>query len=77
VHFICSLSIGVILILFGLIQINKTYAKVEQQEEMYISSFVPFYWMIMLIGGVIIVTLSYVSWRKYKGQKQEQKKRLK
>ncbi|MEI3610775.1 sporulation protein YpjB [Pseudogracilibacillus sp. SO30301A] len=31
--------------------------------------------MIMLIGGVIMVTLSYVSWRKYRGHKKNEQKR--
>lgn len=32
------------------------------------------YWMISLIGGLIILTLSYVSWRKYKAEKKKKKK---
>lgn len=61
--------------LFSIIQINQTYAKVEQAEEHHISSIVPFYWMIMLIGGIILITLSYVSWRKYRGHKKNKRKR--
>ncbi len=38
------------------------------------SEMIPFYWMIVIVGGCIALTLTYVSWRKYKG---EQKKRLK
>jgi len=33
------------------------------------------WWVISMTGSIIIVTLSYVSWRKYKGQKQASKKR--
>lgn len=68
-------AIGVIIILVSLIQINKAYAKIEQHEDYFVGSAIPFYWMIMLIGGIIIITLSYVSWRKYKGEKKSSKKR--
>ena len=73
--FIRSFLIGVIIIFVSLIQINEAYANVENREDIYISSIVPFYWMIMLIGGVIMVTLSYVSWRKYRGHKKNKRKR--
>ncbi|WP_439649456.1 sporulation protein YpjB [Lentibacillus daqui] len=33
-----------------------------------------FYWFVAIIGGLIAITLTYVSYRKYKG---EQKKREK
>lgn len=67
--------IGVIFIVVSLIQINRAYAKVEQAEDYFIASSIPFYWMIMLIGGIIIITLSYVSWRKYQGEKKSKQKR--
>ncbi len=36
------------------------------------------WWVISMTGSTIILTLSYVSWRKYRGQKQQSKrKRLK
>ena len=73
--FLSSFTIGVIIILFSLIQINKAYANVNVSAEHTASSMVPFYWMIMLIGGIILTTLSYVSWRKYKGHKKSDKKR--
>lgn len=34
-------------------------------------SFLSFYWIILIVGGSIILTLSYVAWRKYKGQKKK------
>jgi formate/nitrite transporter FocA (FNT family) len=35
----------------------------------------PLLWSVLFIGGIIAVTLSYVSWRKYKGEvKKETKK---
>ncbi|MBY7143503.1 hypothetical protein KFZ56_10680 [Virgibacillus sp. NKC19-3] len=33
----------------------------------------PFYWIVGIIGGCIVLTLSYVSFRKYKGEKKKQK----
>lgn len=33
------------------------------------------WWVIMMTGGIIITTLSYVSWRKYKGQKLQKKRK--
>lgn len=29
----------------------------------------PFYWLMLIVGLIIVSTLSYVSWRKYKGEK--------
>ncbi|WP_042145642.1 sporulation protein YpjB [Paucisalibacillus sp. EB02] len=33
----------------------------------------PFYWLLIIVGGIIASTLSYVSWRKYKGEKNEKR----
>ena len=33
------------------------------------------WWVISMTGSVIILTLSYVSWRKYKGEKKEMKRK--
>ncbi|SFE46107.1 Sporulation protein YpjB (SpoYpjB) [Lentibacillus persicus] len=32
----------------------------------------PFYWMIGIVGGSIAITLSYVGWRKYRGERKKQ-----
>ncbi|MFD1038673.1 sporulation protein YpjB [Virgibacillus byunsanensis] len=65
--------IGIVIFLF--IQpsdiIADTVAKTETKKN---TEMIPFYWMILIVGGWIAITLSYVSWRKYKG---EQKKRMK
>ncbi|WP_226374312.1 sporulation protein YpjB [Virgibacillus alimentarius] len=37
------------------------------------SEMIPFYWMIIIVGGCIAFTLSYVSWRKYKGEEKKEK----
>jgi len=31
---------------------------------------IPFYWMVVIVGGCIACTLTYVSWRKYKGEEK-------
>jgi membrane protein implicated in regulation of membrane protease activity len=36
----------------------------------------PFYWLMVIVGGSIASTLSYVSWRKYKGEKKEKQGKL-
>lgn len=36
---------------------------------------IPFYWMVTIVGGCIAVTLTYVSWRKYKAEKKKQSER--
>lgn len=33
---------------------------------------IPFFWTVGVIGGVIGLTLAYVSWRKYKAEKRKQ-----
>lgn len=37
-------------------------------------TYLSFYWIILIVGGVIILTLTYVAWRKYKGQKRKNQK---
>ncbi|MFA1820725.1 sporulation protein YpjB [Virgibacillus oceani] len=31
----------------------------------------PFIWTVGIVGGCIAITLSYVSWRKYKGEEKK------
>lgn len=59
----------------SLLRLHETSAHVRHQVQSEIVSFVPFYWMILLIGGSILMTLSYVSWKKYKGDRQKNRKR--
>ncbi|HLS08269.1 sporulation protein YpjB [Lentibacillus sp.] len=33
---------------------------------------IPFYWMVGIVGGSIAITLSYVGWKKYKGEKKKE-----
>ncbi|GAB3066144.1 sporulation protein YpjB [Virgibacillus ainsalahensis] len=38
------------------------------------SDLTPFFWTAGIIGGCIAITLTYVSWRKYKGEKKQDEK---
>jgi len=67
--------IGVILCLLSIVRLKHAYASVSENKEELSITMVPFYWLIMLIGGLILITLSYVSWRKYKGMKTRRKDR--
>lgn len=73
--YFASLLIGVILSVFSVIKLNHTYANARSNLDYDVSTMVPFYWMILIIGGLILITLSYVSWRKYKGTIKRKKNR--
>lgn len=45
--------------------------KGEKSED----DLLPFYWLLLIVGGSIVCTLSYVSWRKYQGEKKEKQHR--
>lgn len=34
-----------------------------------------FYWLIAIIGGIITITLTYVGYRKYKGEEKKRKEK--
>jgi len=72
--FISAFILGICIILFSIVQLNKTYAIDDLTQEVELSSIVPFYWMILIIGGIIVIALSYVGWRKYRGHKLRQKR---
>lgn len=73
--YLTALMIGVICILVGIVQFTMSYSEHKLKDSLIVAGFVPFNWMIFLIGGIIILTLTYVSWRKYKGHKQRMKNR--
>ncbi len=54
-----------------LIPINNPYIMSSNNK----ADMIPFYWMVAIVGGCIAVTLTYVSWRKYKGEKKKQSDR--
>lgn len=51
---------------------NPVMAKTVQDAQTKGKDMIPFYWMIFIVGSCIAVTLSYVSWRKYKGEQKKQ-----
>ncbi|SES80300.1 sporulation protein YpjB [Oceanobacillus limi] len=66
--------IGIVLfITSGLLIQNPVYAKGDSTKEN--TEMMPFYWMIFIVGGCIAITLTYVSWRKYRGEKKKGKKK--
>jgi len=46
----------------------------DNESFILLSSIVPFFPLLLLIGGSILLTLSYVSWRKYRGNKLNKKR---
>ncbi|TQS74402.1 hypothetical protein DX933_10650 [Ornithinibacillus gellani] len=61
-----------ILLIISLLYPTEIFAAVEsaktnsKQMDM-----APFLWIIVIVGGCIGLTLSYVSWRKYKGEQKK------
>lgn len=68
-----AIIIGFIIILLTdshFIHANSNGASVTNSS----TSWGPFVWAIVIIGGSIGITLSYVSWRKYKGERTSRRK---
>ncbi|HLS66603.1 MAG TPA: sporulation protein YpjB [Pseudogracilibacillus sp.] len=64
------------LIFISIIQMNDSYANRDVVDTYSYVTDIPFPAMITLIGGVIFVTLSYVSWRKYKGERKKRRDKI-
>lgn len=47
--------------------------KESSNDAVFLSGFVSFLSLVIVIGGSIIITLLYVSWRKYKGHRTNDK----
>ncbi len=52
-------------------EMNMVFKEVSQEE----ASQPSLGWIISITGGIIITTLSYVGWRKYKGHQEEIKEK--
>lgn len=70
-----SFGIGFICVLFGIVQFSRTHVVDEARDSLLIAGFIPFYWMVLLVGGLILLTLVYVGIRKFIGQKRRGKNR--
>ncbi|WP_047980055.1 sporulation protein YpjB [Ornithinibacillus contaminans] len=57
-------------LLIDVINREVVTANTGQQEKGNDDMF-PFYWLVIIVGGIIASTLSYVSWRKYKGEQKQ------
>jgi amino acid transporter len=67
------LLIGILLYVLIEIIIGETVNANTKQNQKGDDNMFPFYWLIIIVGGTIAITLSYVSWRKYRGEKEEKK----
>ena len=57
----------------NIILANPIMAKTIQDNQTKGKDMIPFYWMIFIVRSCIAVTLSYVSWRKYKGEQKKKR----
>lgn len=66
------MTIGIIGMFYS---VNLVSAASISKQQLYESSVVPsaFVLGVIIVGGCIVATLSYVSWRKYKGEKAGKK----
>lgn len=48
-----------------------TTAEIKQQTVKKGMDMIAFYWVLFVVGGLIALTLTYVSWRKYRGEKRK------
>lgn len=49
--------------------------EVDSETTAHTNNMEPFYWTVGIVGGCIAITLSYVSWRKYKGEEKKRDKK--
>lgn len=59
---------------FTITKLNHSYANAKQLSSMESNQDISFYWIVLIVGGVILLTLSYVSLRKYIGHKKVKRK---
>jgi len=68
------LIVNSVIISLNIMFAHPVLAKTLEENPAKGKEMIPFYWMILIVGSCIAVTLSYVSWRKYKGEQQRKKK---
>lgn len=66
-----SVFLMVIGIIIGFSIPQTTIAEIKKQATKKSMDMVAFYWVLFVVGGLIALTLTYVSWRKYRGEKQK------
>lgn len=76
-YFISLISLWVIFLFFLILQGSHSYADVELGTDITETNNSSLYWIIFFIGGIILVALTYVSLRKFFGQKHRHKNKSK
>ena len=59
---------------FALILPKTIYASSFSLYPLNKSEIISFHWMIIVLGGIIMITLTYVSWKKYNAIEKKNKK---
>jgi len=59
---------------FGLMSVQAKSSQATVLANQYFD-FTPLFWVIVIVGGCIVITLTYVSYRKYKGEKKKHKEK--
>lgn len=70
IHRLCIL-IGILLLVAPVYVNAKENTEIITFAKTNHSVMVPFYWMTIIVGGCIAITLTYVSWKKYKAEKKK------
>lgn len=73
INIVIAFLIGVIMFMPNGNVYYATNGQRKLDQVSLLSGFVPFLSLLILIGGSIIITLFYVSWRKYRGNKLREK----
>lgn len=67
-----AVLIGILLYVYSsplMVEASIAVANEAVSENQFVIA--PFVWTAIIVGGSIIITLSYVSWRKYKAETKE------
>ncbi|MUV39788.1 hypothetical protein JNUCC1_03672 [Lentibacillus sp. JNUCC-1] len=54
---------------------HHVFASSVNNKKVHIINMVPFYWLVGVVGGSIVITLLYVSLKKYNAEHKRQKQR--
>lgn len=73
-HRVLTLLIGIIVFQLGNLTVEASSIH-ESILSINVFEWSPIIWAVVMIAGSIGITLSYVSWRKYKGEKEHKKRR--
>lgn len=54
---------------FSILEVSAASGSTDTARKNF--ELIPFIWTVGIVGGCIAITLSYVSWRKYKGEEKK------